>query len=190
MDSMEFNKIAGVVLAALLFIFGGSTLIHEVTASHDDHAKPAYQLADVEDGGDDHGGDAKKADKKEAFSFAQVVPLLKEASADAGKSKFKACAACHTANDGGPNRVGPNLWNIVSRDKASVDGFKYSGVLKEKGGKWTYEDLTLFLHAPKKWAPGTKMAYKGLTKPKDLANMLAYLQSLSASPVAFPEAAN
>ena len=185
MDAMEFNKIAGVVLAALLLIFGGSTLVYEIGKSHGDH-KPAYQLVASVDGtgGSDSGSEEEK---EPAFSFDVVMPLLASASADSGKSTFKQCSACHTVNEGGANRVGPNLWNIVNRDKADIESFKYSNAMAEKEGDWTYENLALFLHDPKGWMPGTKMNYRGLKKPKDVANMLAYLRSLSSSPAELPQ---
>ncbi len=187
MDAKDINNLLGIVLAALLLIFGGGVLIEELTAHHG-HGKPAYQLVASADEGDASQAEAdEKEAEPEGFSFAQVQPLLADASADAGKSAFKQCSACHTVNDGGANRVGPNLWGIVSRAKAAVDGFSYSNALTEKGGEWTYEDLALFLHDPKGWAPGTKMAYRGIKRPKDVANMLAYLQSLAAEPVPYPD---
>ena len=108
------------------------------------------------------------------------------AKVDAGQGVFKKCATCHTPNQGGKNGQGPNLWNIVNRDLAASDGFKYSKAMAQKGGKWDYESLALFLHKPKTWLKGTKMAFAGLKKPQDIANLLAYMQTLSDSPVPFP----
>ncbi|MEM7774782.1 MAG: cytochrome c family protein [Pseudomonadota bacterium] len=184
MDSMEFNKIAGAVLSALLIIFGGSTLIHELNASHGKH-KPAYQLVSADASAE--GSESATATEAEAgFSYEEVASLLATASADAGKAKFRQCSACHTVNEGGANRVGPNLWNVVDRDKGSIDGFRYSSAMAEKEGNWSYENLALFLHDPKGWMPGTKMVFRGIAKPQDVANMLAYLRSLSSAPKPLP----
>lgn len=190
MDAFEFNKIAGVVLSALLIVFGGSTLIEEF-AGHGPE-EPVYQLAVVsQESGEAAGTETADAAEPagDAFSFEQVAGLLQQASADQGKTQFRQCSACHTVDQGGANRVGPNLWNIIGRDIALVDAFSYSKVLAEMEGDWTYENLALFLHAPKEWAPGTKMNYPGLKSPQAVANMLAYLRTLSSEPAPLPEVA-
>jgi cytochrome c len=113
--------------------------------------------------------------------------LLASADATKGQAVFKACAACHDPSNGGPNKVGPNLWGIVGRNHGIHEGFTYSeamAALKDK--PWTYEALNAFLTSPKTAVPGTKMAYGGLKKDTDRANLLAYLATLSDSPVPFP----
>ena len=117
-----------------------------------------------------------------AAELPPITPLLAAADVNAGKKKSKACAACHTFDKGGADRVGPNLWDIVGRDKAGTAGFAYSDALVEKGGAWDYEALNAFLAKPKKYTPGTKMNYAGLKKEKDRANLIAWLRSLSDSP--------
>lgn len=187
MDSFEFNKIAGAVLAALLLMFGTPTLIDIVAGGHDDHhaANAGYQLPEAaETAVADTGGDAAKA-----FEFADVASLLETASADAGAAVFKKCASCHTVNEGGKNGIGPNLWDVVGRGRGVHEGFNYSKALVEKGGIWDYPSLTEFIHKPKTWLSGTKMAFAGLRSEKDLANLMAYLQTLSASPKPFPQVA-
>jgi cytochrome c len=119
--------------------------------------------------------------------FAQVQPLLAAANAEAGAGVFRACAACHTVDKGGANRVGPNMWGIVNRTKAAVEGFQYSTTLKGMGGQWTYENLAGFINNPKAYAPGTKMVYGGLADPQRLADLLAYLGTLSDAPVPLPK---
>lgn len=181
MDSWEFNKIAGAVLAALLIAFGGRTMMDLTMNSHDAHAKPGYVLPVAASAG---GGTAAAAAK--AFEFAAVKPLLAKASADGGKAAFKKCLTCHTPTKGGKNGTGPNLWGVVGADKGKHDGFAYSGPLKEKGGKWGYEELALFIHNPKGYVPGTKMAFAGVADPAEIADLMAYLRTLSDSPVALP----
>ena len=113
---------------------------------------------------------------------------LASADADKGKGGTKACQACHSFEKGGPNKVGPDLWDIVEREKAHAAGFDYSAGLKEKGGTWTYEDLDHFLENPKGYVKGTKMAFAGIGSPTERANVIAYLRTLSDSPKPLPAA--
>jgi len=110
------------------------------------------------------------------------------ASADiaAGQALSKKCTACHVFDKGGPNKVGPNLYNVVNRDVASVADFKYSGALTDHGGAWSYEELNGFLYKPKAWVSGTKMNYAGLSKAEDRANIIAWLRTLSDNPTPLP----
>jgi len=118
-----------------------------------------------------------------------LAELMATASAEKGQKIFKKCKACHSADNGGRNLVGPNLWNIVGRARASHEGYSYSDAMKAKGGTWTYEDLFTFLKKPKNFVPGTKMGFAGLKKPGDRAALLAYLRTFSDAPVALPTAA-
>ncbi len=184
MDSWEFNKIAGAVLAALLLVFGTKEIITIAEGSHGkDQGKPGYTLpVDVAaTEGEDKSNPAKKG-----FDVAKVKELLQTAKAADGESVFKKCATCHTPDKGGKNGTGPNLWNIVDREFGKVDGFNYSKALLDKGGKWDYESLAHFLHKPKKWLKGTKMAFAGLKNPRDVADVIAYLRSLSDNPAPLP----
>jgi cytochrome c len=124
----------------------------------------------------------------EAPGPGSVLPLLAAADLAAGQKVSRKCAACHTFDEGGANKIGPNLWNLVGRAIASVDGFTYSKSLQEKSGDgWSYENLDGFLGKPKEWAPGTKMSFAGLKKIQDRADLIAYLRSLSGSPAPLPE---
>ncbi len=184
-DSWEFNKIAAAVLAALLVIFGGKEII---TVSLKDHGsgkveagyKLPVEVADAQTGGND------TAKKPAGVDFVKVATLMQAASVEAGLSVFKKCSTCHTPAQGGKNGTGPNLWNIVDKDIGAVADFKYSGAMANKEGNWNYEALAGFLHKPKKWLKGTKMAFGGLRSEQDIADLLVYLRSLSDSPVALP----
>lgn len=118
-----------------------------------------------------------------------MLHLIATADVARGQKLSKACAACHSFDQGGPNKVGPNLWNIVNRSKASYAGFGYSDALKEKGGKWDYQNLGHFLWKPKKYVKGTTMNYLGIKKPEDRAALVAWLATLSSSPASAPSAA-
>ena len=184
MDSFELNKIAGAVLAALLVIFGTKEIIHVAELSHGkEKAKSGYTLP-VEIASASSGAGAPPA--KKGLDFAKVAELMKTAKAENGAGVFKKCSTCHTPTNGGKNGTGPNLWNIVNRDFGKAEGFKYSKALLAKGGKWDYESLAGFMNKPKKWLKGTKMAFGGLKNPQDIADVLAYLRSLSDSPAPLP----
>jgi len=115
-----------------------------------------------------------------------IGALLAAADIGAGEKVFKKCASCHSADKGGKNKVGPNLWDIVGNAKAGKEGYKYSGALKGLGGEWTYDDLDGFLANPRGFAKGTKMSFSGVTKDGQRAALIAYLRSLSDQPKPLP----
>jgi cytochrome c len=118
-----------------------------------------------------------------------ILGLLATASVEDGMRAFRKCAACHTPDKGGANRVGPNMWDIVNAKKGHADGFAYSQALLDKGGNWNYASLNLFLYKPKEYIAGTKMNFAGIKDAQERANVIAYLRSLSDSPAALPSEA-
>jgi cytochrome c len=181
MNSFELNKIIGAVLGTLLFVMGVG-FIAEAIYTPRVTAEQSYDLPEPVATAATTAAPAKP-----------VVPLpvlLSQASAKAGEGVAKKCQACHDFTDGGPNKVGPNLYDVVGRPIAEHPGFAYSdALLKHKGSTWTYANLDDWLKSPKDWAPGTKMTFAGISDDKDRANLLAYLQTLAHSPVPFPEPA-
>jgi cytochrome c len=177
MDSFELNKFGGALLASVLVILGIHNLGNVIYANHAPE-KPAYWV-EVEE---EAGGASAVIEVAEL----DVSALLAGGDAGKGAKVFKKCAACHTSNDGGANKVGPNLYNIVGREKASAAGFGYSNTLKDLGGTWGYDDLRLFLENPKKFAKGTNMAFGGLKKTSQQADLIAFLRAQSASPIPLP----
>ena len=182
MNWIDLQKIFGAVLGTFLFImsvgFLAEVLYHPEKGPGGGYALPG--------GEDSHGGEAAAVVEVAAVPLAE---LLANADPAKGEKVLKKCTACHTFEEGGSNKVGPALYDIVGRDFAAVDGFAYSdifGQYKGEGRTWSYEDLNAFLLKPKDYAPGTKMSFAGLKKDADRANLLAYLQTLSANPVAFP----
>jgi cytochrome c len=115
-----------------------------------------------------------------------VAELVKAADPAAGEKVAAKCKACHSFEKGGPNKVGPNLWDIVGAKQAHLDNFKYSDAIKGLGGQWTYDELDKYLTSPREYAPGTKMVFPGIKKPEDRAAVIAYLRTLSDSPQPLP----
>ncbi len=150
-----------------------------------------YSTDEGEGEGDDEGtaqneSEGKAAAKASREGAPQIAVLLAAADAGAGKKLAKKCATCHSFEQGGKNKIGPILWNIVGAEKGKHEGFTYSKALVEKGGTWTYGDLDAFLSAPKAYVTGTKMLFPGFKKPQDRANLILYLHSLSDEPPPLP----
>jgi cytochrome c len=179
MDSFELNKIMGAILGTLLVLLSVNIVAGGIFASHKP-AKPGYDIAVVE-----APAGAKAAAPEPEVPIAQ---LLASASAEKGASVAKKCLACHDLKKGGPNKVGPDLYGIVGRERAHHEGFAYSAAMKAKGGKWTFEDLNHFLTSPRSFIPGTAMAFAGISKASERADLLAYLNTLSDSPQPLPKA--
>jgi len=173
MDELELSKIVGVGCAAMLAFVGLSEVSHSLVAM-DDLDEPAYAI---------EVADAEEEEVEEAVS---VATLMASADAAAGEKQFKACKACHNVADGAGAKQGPNLWGIVGRDIGGADGFNYSAALAENGGAWDWDALNAFLLNPKGYAPGTKMAYNGLKKDAERANLMAWLNEQSGAPIPLP----
>ena len=118
-----------------------------------------------------------------------ITPIsirLADANPALGPKAAAKCTTCHAFEQGGVNKIGPALWNIVNAQKGAVGGFSYSSALSEFGGEWDYVALNAFLAKPKAYIKGTKMNFAGLKKPTDRANMIAYLRQQADSAVALP----
>ena len=183
MDSIV-NKAAGALLATV-FVLLSVSIASEGIFKTEAPEKPGYAIAAAEAGAE--GGTAAAAAPE-----APIATLLAKADVATGETIFKKCQACHDGSKGGPNKVGPNLWGIVSRPMASHEGFSYSAAIKDfsKGSTvaWDYEALNHFLAAPKKYIDGTAMGFAGLKKEEERANVIAYLRTLADTPVALPAA--
>ena len=182
MNSFELNKVLGAILGTCLI-----TLALNIGAgalfAPEKPAKPGYAIA-VKAG---EGGE-----KKEAVQVAPLPVRLAKASVEKGQAAVKQCQACHNFAKGGPNLVGPNLYGIVDRARASQPGFNYSSAMKAKGGNWTYDELDKFIDDPRSYISGTAMTFAGIKNDQQRADVIDFLHTLSDNPAPLPkpEAAN
>ena len=170
MSSFEFNKLFAAILVA-----GLTAMLSGFIADKLVHPKDLKKDAVAIDGG---AVEAAAAVEKKA---EPILHLIASADIARGEKLSKACAACHSFDNGGPNKVGPNLWKVMGAKKGHSGSFEYSSALANAGGQWGYVEMNQFLWKPKKYVPGTKMNYNGIKKPEDRAAMIAWLNSLGSN---------
>ena len=181
MDAFQINKFVGAFLSSLMLLMMissvGEYLVPAGKEASSGHASSAPAPAATT--GKPDGGPAAA----EGPSFAA---LLGAASVESGAKGARKCAACHTFDQDGADRIGPNLWNVVGADIAARDGFAYSPAMANLEGNWTFAALDAFLTKPKAFAPGTKMSFAGVRKAAARASIIAFLRSQSESPAPLP----
>jgi cytochrome c len=182
MDSWEWNKIAGAVLGTLLFVL----VVKFVAQGIYDAPLPKKAGYAVEVPEETATPTAATAAAAEPIpDFAAVLPA---ADLNHGKEVATRCQQCHDESKGGPNKIGPNLWGVVNRPRASHPGFSYSSAMSASQDPWTYDKLFVFVKAPQSAVPGTKMSFAGLRSSQDRIDLLAYLRTLNDTPAAIPPA--
>jgi len=169
----RFNAIAGWVLFAGIVALGASIVTGEVFHQERPEAM-GYPIEGVV-----VEGEGAAVDKPMDFSVADAAR---------GETVFKKCAACHTADKGAANQLGPNLWGVIGEPIGKGHGYAFSAALAGKGGTWDFNNLSEWLANPKKFAPGTKMTFAGLGKPEDRADVIAFLNAHSDAPKPLPAA--
>ena len=177
MDSFEINKIITAVLLVVLVIFGVgkiSDLVFEVKKPDIDGYKVEVNVGET------------TATQASSESQVDIVALLAMGDVEHGKKVFKKCAACHSINQDGKNKIGPKLWNVMFRPVGSVTDYKYSKALSGYKKDWNWEEMNGFLIKPSTWIKGNKMGFAGLKKEKDRASVILYLNQSSDSPKQLP----
>jgi cytochrome c len=178
--NFEFNKIAGAVLGTALGVMVVGIVAETIYAPRVSE-QPGYVIAVAEPG--EGEGEAPAAPE-----VAPIADRLQTASAEDGADDVAKCKTCHTFEQGGPNKVGPNLWDVVGHNVIHAD-FDYSDAMRakgEEGMEWTFENLDHFIDNPKGFIPGTAMSFAGDKDPGQRADIIAYLRTLSDNPVPLP----
>jgi cytochrome c len=172
----RFNTIAGWVLFAGIVALGSSIVAGELFHSERPE-KMGYPIAGVEQ----EGGEGAAAEQPIEAYLAKADPAK-------GQQVFNKCAACHNADKGGSNQVGPNLWDVIGEPIGQGKGFTFTDALSKKGGTWNWDNLSQWLTSPRAFAPGTKMSFAGLSNPQDRADVIAFLNQHSDAPKPLPAA--
>jgi len=173
----RFNTIAGWVLfAGIVALF--ATIVGGELFKSERPEKMGYPIAGVQEEG--AGG---------AAAEQPIEVYLAKADPAKGQQTFNKCMACHNADKGGANQMGPNLWGIIGAGIAEDrNGFAFSDALKKVGGTWNWDNLSKWLTSPRNFAPGTKMTFAGLGDPQERADVIAFLNQHSDSPLPLPKA--
>lgn len=172
MSSFEWNKVIASVLTALIIAMVAG-ILSNMLVQPKPLEKPVFIVA---------GAPASSAPAEQAAApkLEPIAPLLAKADPKKGEALTKVCQTCHTFNKGEPNKIGPNLFDVVGEAIAEDrNGYAFSSALEaDKGQKWDPEKLNAWLDDPQHFAPGTKMTFAGFPKAQDRADVIAYLQSL------------
>src|SRR5690349_1316982 len=172
----RFNTIAGWILFAGIVALGSSIVAGEIFHSERPE-KMGYPIAGVQQ----EGEGAAAAEQPIEVYLAKADPAK-------GQQIFNKCMACHNADKGGANQLGPNLWGVVGAPIGEGRGFSFSDALSKKGGSWNWDNLSQWLTSPRTFAPGTKMTFAGLGNPEDRADVIAFLNAHSDAPKPLPAA--
>ena len=176
MDSFEINKIIAAIILVVVIIVGLDK-ISETIFFVKKPEKPGYEVEVVT---------ASATSKSSVTEIVDISKLMAMGDLEHGKKVFKKCAACHSINKGGNNKIGPKLWNAMFRPVGSLSDYKYSKALSSYGKEWTWEEMNGFLLKPSKWIKGNKMGFAGLKKEEDRASVILYLNENTESPKPLP----
>ena len=182
MSGFEFNKIfAAIILALIVVVIISKIGDITVDTNKSDLKEIAYKI------------DIPESDISTTSTSATnlkdiepILDLLASASLENGEKIYKKCSTCHNYKKGSKSKIGPGLWNIINRTKATSEGFAYSSALVEFGGIWTYEEINNFLYKPKEYIKGTKMNFAGLKSVQDRADLVLFLRQKSDNPTPLP----
>ncbi len=181
MDSWEWNKIAGAVLGTLIFILA-INFATEALFEPEKPAKEAYHVDGVVETASTGGGTAAPVEE----TIPDWGTVLPTADVAGGKAISARCEQCHDISKGGPNKIGPELYGVVMRPRATNPGFSYSSAMSASHDAWSYDNLFKFIKSPQSYVPGTKMTFAGLRSPTDRINLIAFLRTQNDSPPPIP----
>ena len=176
MDSFEINKIVAAILVVFLVIFGIGK-ISDIVFHVEKPNNSAYKV---------QASAASSTQDSSSDELVDIAALLAMGNLDDAKKVWKKCSACHSIKKGGKNKIGPALYNVLGRNIAGLDDYKYSKALMAYGKTWTFEEMNGFLKKPQAYIKGTKMAFAGLKKEKDRASILLFMNQNSDNPLPLP----
>jgi cytochrome c len=177
-NGLELNKIAASILLAGIVAMVVANITDAIYMPHHQDTTRGYSIPITDT--------SAPAAAVAAPAPVNIGQLMAAADPSRGQNDIRKCAVCHDFTKGGPNKVGPNLWNVVGSPKLHLADYNYSAAMTAKGGNWDYIDLYHFINGPRDYLPGTKMTFAGISKPQDVADVIAYLRTLSDSPVPLP----
>ena len=171
----EINKLVAAILVTVLIVFGIGK-ISDIIFKVNETGIVAYKVEEP----------ARSSSEAKAESSVEISSLLSLGDVTHGEKVFKKCAACHSINKDGKNKIGPKLYNVVGRATGATSDYKYSKALISYNKTWTFEELNGFLIKPAKWIKGNKMGFAGLKNDKDRASVILYLNQNSDNPQPLP----
>ena len=171
----EINKLVAAILVTVLIVFGIGE-ISDIIFKVNKTGVIAYKVEEP----------AGSSDEAKAESSVEISSLLSLGDVTHGEKVFKKCAACHSINKDGKNKIGPKLYNVVGKATGATSDYKYSKALVSYSKTWTFEELNGFLIKPAKWIKGNKMGFAGLKNDKDRASVILYLNQNSDNPQPLP----
>ena len=171
----EINKLVAAILVTILIVFGIGE-ISDIIFKVNETGIVAYKVEEP----------ARSSSEAKAESSVEISSLLSLGDITHGEKVFKKCAACHSINKDGRNKIGPKLYNVVGKATGATSDYKYSKALISYSKTWTFEELNSFLLKPAKWIKGNKMGFAGLKNDKDRASVILYLNQNSDNPKPLP----
>ena len=176
MDSFEINKIIAAIVVTVLLVFGIGK-ISDIIFHVEKPNTSAYKVEIV---------NASTTKGTETLEKVDIAALLAMGNAEDGQKVFKKCSACHSVKKGGKNKIGPALYNVLGRNMAGLEDYKYSKALITFGKSWTFQEMNSFLIKPATYIKGTKMAFAGLKKDEDRASVILFMNQNSDNPLTLP----
>ena len=172
------NKIIVSIVFAIILVLGINK-ITDVIFYVEKPEKSAYQVANVTTSASTTSAETSSANS----DTGNIMALFASTSAAEGAKVFKKCAACHSVNEGGANKIGPALWGVLGRKAGSLSDYKYSKAMTAYGKSWSFEEMNGFLIKPKDWIKGTKMSFAGLKNAKERAAVILYMNENTNNPL-------